>query len=95
MFNSIIFDNNSVSEDDNSMRSSGSFSSIDVLDHCRTFNIIITILIVISGLIGHFLTIYVYTQKRFRLNSSNVYLLCLAYIDGTFLIIHILEVIIS
>jgi hypothetical protein len=88
-------DNNQTADenDDYNPQSSGSSHSINLLDYCRKINIIIAILIVISGLIGHFLTILVYIQKRFRLNSSNVYLLCLALIDGTFLIIHLIEVI--
>ena len=45
----------------------------------------------LSGLLGHSLTIYVFAQKRFRKNSSNVFLLCLAINDGLYLITHFFE----
>ncbi len=52
---------------------------------------ILTLVISLSGLLGHSLTIYVFAQKRFRKNSSNVFLLCLAINDGLYLITHFFE----
>jgi hypothetical protein len=52
------------------------------------FGILIAITV---GLIGNFLTIFVFSHKRFRNNSSNIYLLCLAVIDSCFLIFHFFE----
>ena len=43
------------------------------------FGILIAITV---GLIGNFLTIFVFSQKRFRNNSSNIFLLCLAINDN-------------
>jgi len=61
------------------------------LEISTKINICSTIIITIIGLIGHFLTLFVYSQKRFRLNSSNIYLFCLAINDSLFLIIHFFE----
>jgi len=52
--------------------------------------LILTIIIIIFGLIGHSLTIFVYSQNRFRRNSSNIYFLCLALNDSAYLIVHFL-----
>lgn len=65
--------------------------SLVLLDNCRKINIFITIVIACIGLVGHFLTIYVYSKSRYRTNSGNVYMLCLAIVDGLFLIVHIFE----
>lgn len=54
-------------------------------------NLIITFIVLIVGLIGNFLLVYIFCQKRFRVNSSNVYLLCLGINDGLFLLIHFFE----
>lgn len=95
MYESVFFSGelNSTNEEDYGPNNDAVIHSMSLLDSCRKFNIISTIFIVIVGLIGHFLTIFVYSQQRFRINSSNVYLLCLSFIDGTFLIIHFFEVI--
>ena len=65
--------------------------SLETLKQYRKINLFTTILFTIMGLIGHFLTIFVFAQKRFRKNSSNVYLLCLALTDALYLIIHFFE----
>ena len=62
-----------------------------LLETIRKYNVIITIIISFIGLLGHSLTIYVFAQKRFRKNSSNVFLLCLAINDGLYLITHFFE----
>ena len=65
--------------------------SSDILESTVKINIFTSVCIILLGLIGHSLTIFLYSQKRFRLNSSNIYLLCLAITDGSFLIIHFFE----
>lgn len=65
--------------------------SIDFLDTARKINIFSTIILVTIGLVGHLLTLYVYNQKRYRINSGNIYLVCLAVVDGLFLIVHLFE----
>lgn len=58
------------------------------LTKTRLVNLYCSIFFTLIGLIGHCLTIFVFAQKRFRQNSSNVYLLCLAIIDALYLIVH-------
>ena len=65
--------------------------SFETLEFTRKINLFTTVLFLIVGLIGHFLTIFVFAQKRFRKNSCNVYLLCLATNDALFLILHFFE----
>lgn len=65
--------------------------SVYQLEICRLINIYTTICFVVLGLVGHFLTIFVFSQKRFRRNSSNVYLLCLALNDALYLFLHLFE----
>jgi len=61
--------------------------------HTKTqkFNTLLTICIIIIGLIGNFLTVFIYGQKKYRKNSSNVFLLCLAINDSLFLVVHFFE----
>ncbi len=66
-------------------------TSYYVFKQARKINIFCTIFITILGLIGNSLTMSVYINKRFRINSSCVYLLCMAFSDGLFLIIHFFE----
>jgi len=63
-----------------------------ILEQTRKINIMFVGIILVIGLIGNCLTIVVFAQKRFRINSSNVYLLSLAVIDGLFLLLHLFEV---
>ena len=65
--------------------------SIYFLELSIKVKVIATLIVLVFGLLGHFLTIFVFSQKRFRLNSSNVFLLCLAINDGLYLIIHFFE----
>ena len=64
---------------------------LNTFEKSRKINSFISLAFILIGLIGHSLTIYVFVQKRFRKNSSNVYLLCLAINDALFLIIHFFE----
>lgn len=77
------------------MRIEQNISYIDTLDsfvtNTKKLNIHLTIIIILIGLIGHFLTILVYSKKKFRINSSNIVLLCLAINDSLFLIVHFFE----
>jgi hypothetical protein len=63
-------------------------SSYVLSNQLNQVNSILTIIIIIFGLIGHSLTIFVYSQNRFRRNSSNIYFLCLALNDSAYLIVH-------
>ncbi len=65
--------------------------SIDFLSRTRHICFFATITVIVIGLLGNCVTIFVFSQKRFRINSSNIYLLCLAIIDSVFLIVHIFE----
>jgi hypothetical protein len=65
--------------------------SLDTLEKNRKINQFSTIVFTIVGLLGHFLTIFVFVQRRFRKNSSNVFLLCLAINDSFYLITHFCE----
>lgn len=64
---------------------------IDSFNTFRKVNLYITLIFMLIGIIGHILTIFVFSQKRFRKNSSNVYFLCLAINDALFLITHFFE----
>ena len=65
--------------------------SLDILVRSKKISIYGSIFLIILGLIGHSLTIFVFIQKRFRQNSSNVFLLCLAITDALYLIVHFFE----
>lgn len=67
------------------------YDSFRLLEKCRQLNVFSTIVFIFIGLIGNFLTIFVFAHRKFRVNSSNVYLLCLALNDSLFLIIHFFE----
>lgn len=67
------------------------YKSNFVLEFSRKINIFATIIVLAIGFVGNSLVIIMFGQKKFRLNSSNVYLLCLALIDTFFLVIHIFE----
>ena len=49
-------------------------SSEEFLDYTRKINIISILAIILVGLAGHGVTFFVYSQKRFRLNSGSVYM---------------------
>ena len=66
--------------------------SFQTLEFTRKMSIYTTVLLTFFGLIGNFIIIFVFGQSRFRTNSSNVYLLCLAVNDSCFFIVHFFEV---
>ena len=72
-------------------KQNGFFSSIDFLELTVRVNVLSTVCIVILGIIGNALTMLVFIQKKFRINSSSVYLLCLSVVDSLFLILHFFE----
>ena len=68
------------------------------LDRSETFlvvsrkaNICATLSFILFGLIGNILLISVFLNRKFRINSSNVYLLSLAVNNTLFLVIHLEE----
>ena len=66
-------------------------NSSNFLVNTKIINIYLTIIIIVIGLFGNGLAVFVFAQKRFRLHSSSVYLLCLAISDGLFLLMHFFE----
>lgn len=60
-------------------------------DYIRSINVIISLIIIIVGLVGNFLGVLVFAQKRFRTHSSAIYLLFICLTDGIFLIVHLCE----
>lgn len=65
--------------------------SNSLLELAKLINVFAMFFVVIIGLAGHTLIIIVFSQKRFRTNSSNVFLLCLALNDSIFIVIHFFE----
>jgi hypothetical protein len=61
------------------------------LEQTRKINIFSVLIILVVGLIGNCLTILVFSQRRFRKNSSNIYLFSLAIVDVLFLSLHVIE----
>ena len=50
----------------------------------RRVNMLASIGIILTGLLGNGIIMFVFSQKRFRTNSSNVYLLSLAIVDSIY-----------
>lgn len=65
--------------------------SLKILVNSRKINMFSIIIIICIGLIGNLITIIVFSQKRFRVNSSHIFLLFLAVIDSLVLILTIFE----
>jgi hypothetical protein len=61
------------------------------LEQSRKINLILTTIVILFGLVGNSLIIFIFGQKRFRKNSFNIYLLCLAINDNLFLIVQFFE----
>ena len=61
-------------------------NSFNFLDLSNEINLFATILIVFIGLIGNTLSLIIYGQSKYRLNSSNVFILILSIVDSLFLI---------
>jgi hypothetical protein len=68
-----------------------SVESIYFLDIANKINIFATIPIICIGLIGNTLSLIIYSQSKYRLNSSNVFILILSIVDSLFLIVHFFE----
>jgi len=66
-------------------------SSNNNLEQITKINLLITFIVIVFGLIGNYLIIFVFAQKNNRKNSSHIFLLCLAINDSLFLKIHIFE----
>jgi len=62
-----------------------------VFEISRRINLFATIIIISVGLIGNGLIMIVFSQKRFRTNSNNVFLLTLSILDSFYLILHFFE----
>lgn len=62
-----------------------------VLNIVNKLNILGILVVLVIGLFGNYLIISVFAQKRFRTNSSSVYLLSLAIIDSLYLVLHFME----
>ena len=65
--------------------------SLLFLGESRKASIYIIMLIILIGLVGNGLIVLVFGQKKFRVNSSNVYLFCLAINDSLYLLVHFSE----
>jgi hypothetical protein len=83
-----VFLNESMKETDTFDMDDYYVRSMSVLGTCRKINLFLTIFLIVFGLVGHSLTVFVFAQKRFRKNSSNVYFLCLALVDAMYLVVH-------
>ena len=60
----------------------------NIIENSRKISLYFTVGFIVLGLIGNSLTIFVFAQKRFRQNSSNVYIFSLAINDFLYLIVH-------
>lgn len=76
---------------ENCLNETNSSQSCYLIDIARKINIFSSLFILVIGLTGHTFTIVIFSQKRFRINSNNVFLLCLAVNDSLFLVIHFFE----
>ena len=78
---------NTSSEWQSHLRESETF-----LTFARKANICATLSFILFGIIGNILLISAFLKEKFRINSSNVYLLSLAVNDTLFLVIHLEEI---
>ena len=62
-----------------------------ILENTMKINIYTSLFIFLIGIIGHSITIFLFSRKRFRLNSSHIYLFCIALTDSLFLFVHFFE----
>jgi hypothetical protein len=61
------------------------------LEISMILNIFFTIVFIFIGLCGNFITLLVYSQSKNRVNSSNIFISCLAIFESAFLILHFFE----
>ena len=80
--------NISVNKSNQSESLTGSLNHLEVSLQIKAIS---TLIVIVFGLVGHFLTVFVFSQKRFRINSCTVYILCLAANDACYLLIHFVE----
>lgn len=62
-----------------------------LLNQTRKICLLTSLLIVLFGIVGHFLTGFVFSQTRFRTNPTAVFLLCLSAIDSLILVLYCVE----
>jgi hypothetical protein len=65
--------------------------SLDLSEKARKLNVYACTLIIIIGIVGNGLGVFVFAQRRFRNHSSSIYLLFLYLSDGLFLLVHLFE----
>ena len=58
----------------------------------KIVNIVFTSIATIIGLFGNCILLNVFTQRKYRINSYTIYLMCLALNNSLFLFIHLIEV---
>jgi hypothetical protein len=61
------------------------------LEISMILNLFFTIVFIFIGLCGNFITLLVYSQSKNRVNSSNIFISCLAIFESAFLILHFFE----
>ena len=61
------------------------------LEISRNLNLIVSLFAILIGLVSNLIVIVVFSIKKFRSNSSHVYLLCSAINDSLFLVLHLFE----
>jgi hypothetical protein len=61
------------------------------LEISMILNIFFTIVFILIGLCGNFITLLVYGQSKNRVNASNIFISCLAIFESVFLILHFFE----
>jgi len=61
------------------------------LEISMKLNIFFTIVFILIGLCGNFITLLVYGQSKNRVNASNIFISCLAIFESVFLILHFFE----
>lgn len=81
----------SINTDEIQFKQVSFIQSLTLVEQTKKFKVFASIFVVIIGLVGHVLTICVFSQRRFRTNSSNIISLCLAFNDSIFLIVHFFE----
>ena len=92
IFNLNITNDTIFIDDENATLRQTTFSkSSELLEQSTRYNLIVTFTVLILGLIGNYLIVFVFAQKKNRINSSHVFLFCLALNDNFFLKVHLFE----
>lgn len=66
-------------------------SNISAMILSKDINIICTVIVILIGLTGNFITMIVFSHAKFCKNSGHVYLLTMAIFDSLFLVVHFFE----